>query len=261
MAWTKVKTAVVVASGILLAAGTTTVVVEKVSHPRLSATDLSWADDSRHWALDSRVLEKLPSGVAIFRPTRFPRSGGGVWTGTRFCTENYSVPELIGSAYGSPATRTVFPAGLPPDRFDVMLTRPDSAAWLRAELEKRFGLTVRRETRVVDVLQLTVKNPNPPNLKRHSGNDSNSSWIGGSRKNTIRNQSLGGFFGSIESRVGQPVLDRTGLTGRFDVEFQWPSQPGESEKNAYKRALLEQLGLELIPSREPVELLIVEMAK
>jgi RNA polymerase sigma factor (sigma-70 family) len=54
MAWTKMKTAIVVGAGILLTAGTTTMIVEKISHPKLSATDLSWADDPRYWTTDCR---------------------------------------------------------------------------------------------------------------------------------------------------------------------------------------------------------------
>ena len=57
MAWTKVKTAVVAGTIVLLAAGTT-VVVEKIVHSKLSAAGPSWADDPKYWASDSRVLAK-----------------------------------------------------------------------------------------------------------------------------------------------------------------------------------------------------------
>jgi len=83
-------------------------------------------------------------------------------------------------------------------------------------------------------------------------------WSGGDKEIKIQNQELNGFFGDIESRVGLPVINETGLKGRYDVELQWRPQPGESEKDAYKRALSEQLGLELIPSRQPIKMLIVD---
>ena len=262
MAWTKAKTAVIVTAGILLASGTTTIVVKTAAHPRLSPTDLSWADDPRYWETDSRMLEQVPAGVAMLRPTRFPNTGGAVYTRGRTMEKNYSVSDLVCSAYGMGSTRTLFPPDVPAEHFDLMFTRPgDFGGWLQPELKHRFGLTAHRETHNADVLLLTVKNPNPPNLKRHAPGDNNSSWIGGNQKATLKNYDLRGLFGNIEPTMDQPVLDQTGLHGRYDVELDWHPHPGESDKEAYRRALLEQLGLELVPANQPMEMLVVEKAK
>jgi uncharacterized protein (TIGR03435 family) len=262
MAWTKAKVALVVGAGVLLAAGTTTVVVEKNSQPKLSETDLSWADDPKYWATDSSVLEKLPAGVFIFRPTRFANDGGGVLVGKRMSVKNFSVGELMDNAYGFGYTRTVFPAVMPREHFDVMATAPsDPNELLKRELKQRFGLTAHREKREEDVLLLKVKNPNPPNLKPNVRDDGNSSWIGGDKEIKIKNQELGGFFDNAESVIGKPVLNQTGLNGRYDLHLKWQPNPGEPDKDAFKRALLQQLGLELVPSREQVEMLIVEQVK
>ena len=263
MAWTKAKTAIVTGAVVLLAAGTTTVIVDKIVAvpPRVgnfSATDLSWADNPKYWATDSRVLEKLPAGVFIFRPTRFANSGGGVWVNNRMCVKDESVGDLTDQAYSFSYTHTVFPADMPADHFDVMATVRNSNELLKDQLKKQFGLTAHIETREMDVLLLKVQNPNPPNLKRHNGNDRNSMWSGGDKKITIQNEGLGGFFGDIESRVGIPVVNATGIKGRYDLDLDWHPKPGETEKDAYKRALSEQLGLELVPSRQPIKMLIVE---
>jgi uncharacterized protein (TIGR03435 family) len=105
---------------------------------------------------------------------------------------------------------------------------------------------------------LRVNNLNPPNLKRHAGKNQNSSWNGMAYETTIKNQSLDGFVEAIETTVGKPVLNETGLSGRYDLKLQWRPKPGESEKDAYCRALSEQLGLELVPDRAPIQTLIVE---
>jgi uncharacterized protein (TIGR03435 family) len=263
MAWTKAKTAVVTGAAILVAAGTTTVVVNKIvaSPPgigNLSTTDLSWADNPKYWATDSRVLEKLPAGVFIFRPTRFPNDGGGVWANHRMSIKNQSAGDLADNAYGFSYTRTVLPAGIPPDRFDVMATVPNSNQLLKDELKKRYGLSAHPEMRETNVLLLKVQNPNPPNLKRSTLNGI-SSWIGGNGEITIQNQSLGGFFGDIESRLGVPVIDETGLKGRYDLKLRWQQKLlGKFNKDAYQQALSEQLGLELVPSRQPIKMLIVD---
>jgi uncharacterized protein (TIGR03435 family) len=261
MAWSKAKTAVVTTAIVLLGAGTTTVVVEKIAHPKLTADNLSWADDPKYWTTDSRVLEKIPAGVFIFRPTKFANSGGAVWANGRMSGKNFSVGDLVDNAYGFSYTRTVFPADMPRAHFDVMSTMAGgSSELLKNELKKRFGLTAHPEKRNADVLLLRVQNPNPPNLKRHQQGDSNSSWFGGNGKITIKNNDLGGFFSDVEGRMGAPVINQTGITGRYDLELDWRPKPGETEKDAYRRALLEQLGLELVPANMPMEMLIVEKA-
>ena len=262
MAWTKAKMTIAIGVSVLLAAGTTTMVVEKTSHHKPSTTDLSWADDPKYWETDSRVLDRVPAGVFIFRPTRFANGGGGVWAGNRMSVKNYSVGDLLDNAYGFGYTRTVFVADVPPDRYDVMATVPGgSGELLKSELKKRYGLTAHSEMREADVLLLKVKNPNPPNLKPDGRSDGNSSWIGGNKEIKIENQDLGGFFGNIESTLGKPVLNQTGLNGRYDLQLKWQPNPGESDKDAFVRALREQLGLELVPSRAPVKMLVVEKVK
>jgi uncharacterized protein (TIGR03435 family) len=261
MAWTKAKTAIVVAASVLLATGTTAIVVKKSSPPKLSATNLSWADDPRYWVLDSRVLEKVPLGLAILRPTHF-RDGGGIFLNSRIMEKNYSLGDLVDTAYGFSGTRTLFPSDLPAGHYDLMLTLPGgSHEWLQNELKNRFGITAHPETRNWDVLLLTVQNPNPPHLKRHNPGDRQSTWVGRDRGATLKNYDLSGFISNIESTMEQPVLDRTGLHGSFDLDVDWHPHPGESIKDAFRRALLEQLGLELVPANLPLEMLIVEKTK
>jgi uncharacterized protein (TIGR03435 family) len=262
MAWTKAKTAIVITIGILLATGTSTVVVHQVV--ARSRTDPSWANDARNWALDSRVLDKLPAAF-ILRPTRFPKGGGGVsgnnrgsirvlWTDT-------GVQTLVAEAYSFPYTRIIFPSNLPSNRFDLLLTMPNHPKeMLQDEIKKRFGLIAHQESREVDIFKLRVENPNAPNLKPSNTRDGGGQWSSTSHKITIRNQPLAGFIGSVESTMEQPVLDETGLKGSYDLDLQWKPRPGESEKDAFRRALSEQLGLELVPDSAPVELLIVEKA-
>jgi uncharacterized protein (TIGR03435 family) len=150
---------------------------------------------------------------------------------------------------------------MPKDHFDVMVTKPGSNELLKDELKKRFGLSAHEETRETDVLVLKVQNPNPPNLKRHIGDSSDTSWIGGREKVTLRNMSPGGFLYSIEGQLGGPVIDETGLTGRYDLIMEWRPRLGETENDAFKRALSEQLGLELVPERQSIGMLVVDEAK
>ena len=58
-----------------------------------------------------------------------------------------------------------------------------------------------------------------------------------------------------------PVLDRTGLTSRFDFDLEWSDDPRQPNVVALQQALRDQLGLELVPGRESVEMLLVEKAR
>ena len=264
MAWTKAKTAFIVGVGILLATGTTTVVVHRVI-AKSSASDPSWANDPRNWAIDSKVLDSLPPAF-ILRPTRFANTGGGMTSGNRQLWRNQPVQTLLAQAYTMPAWRTVLPADLPHGRFDLLMTMPDrskESELLQEEIEKRFGLIAHMEMREVDVLRLKVNNTNPPNLK-HPANDKSSLYSDGTyasnHKVTLRNWPIGDYIRLISSVMQQPVLDESGLAGRYDLDLQLPPRWGEVEKDAYRRALSEQLGLELVPDRAPIQMLIVEKA-
>jgi uncharacterized protein (TIGR03435 family) len=67
------------------------------------------------------------------------------------------------------------------------------------------------------------------------------------------------------------TIDKTGLTGRFDVELTWtPEQFSSSAATAAAddfrepsifTALQEQLGLRLVPGKGPVDVLIVDHAE
>src|SRR4029077_1348183 len=121
MAWTKMKTAIVVGAGILLATGTTTVMVEKIK----AQSEPSWADDPKSWKSDSRALSRHPP-VLILRPTRFPNDGGGItWGaagGDKFMLKDTTMENLLSDAYQVSPSRMILPDRLPQGHFDLMLT-------------------------------------------------------------------------------------------------------------------------------------------
>jgi uncharacterized protein (TIGR03435 family) len=65
---------------------------------------------------------------------------------------------------------------------------------------------------------------------------------------------------TITTRLGRPVVDRTGLTGLFDVDlkFRAPTAPADSDEPDLVTAVEEQLGIRLESTRGPVEVTIFD---
>lgn len=63
----------------------------------------------------------------------------------------------------------------------------------------------------------------------------------------------------LSAPLGRAVIDRTGLSGSFDLEVQWsPEQAPDTTGPSIFTALEEQLGLKLEPQRAPVEVLVID---
>jgi uncharacterized protein (TIGR03435 family) len=88
--------------------------------------------------------------------------------------------------------------------------------------------------------------------------------------------SLEGFAGVLSSLVGRPVIDRTGLSGNFDVDLEFtpelvqglagapaaaPPPPARSDLPSVFTAVQEQLGLKLESTRAPVDVLVIDRAE
>jgi len=92
-----------------------------------------------------------------------------------------------------------------------------------------------------------------------------SSWSSGNGSGggemTFNNQTISMLAKNMESRFGKPVVDETGLTEHYDIHLKWQPQAGESDSDAYERALREQLGLTLVPDHQPNDVVVVEHVK
>jgi uncharacterized protein (TIGR03435 family) len=185
-----------------------------------------------------------------------------------------SFAELMSLAYDVDLSQVVPPPDKVTGGFDLLMTTADgSKEQLQKEIQRQFGCVAHRETRQTDVLLLTLKQAGLPGLKpsqRQSrgggfGSSSSASLGGGvdTRSRTIasQNQPVSALVKNLQGYFDKPVIDRTSLTGNFDVSLEVSLRNGDSESDAIKQALPAQLGLELTPSRELMEMLVVEKAK
>ncbi|HEY5042389.1 MAG TPA: sigma-70 family RNA polymerase sigma factor [Verrucomicrobiae bacterium] len=258
MAWTKAKTAIVAGAIVLLAAGTTTVIIQRAVS---SANTVVFEELFRHPFNDPATVKKLENAptILILRPTQYPNGGMGFRAPDGKCIfVNASVRALIRFAYGFPGTaRIIFPANFPSAEYDYLNTLPKGQREvLRKKLKKQFGLVAHSEIRETDVFLLKVKDSEE--LKSHLARNQQSAEPGTFRLSSgIPNNQVTGFetIGPVELTEimrQKPIIDQTGST----AFYQWTDEEMKSPSHN-----LNQLGLELIPTNMPIELLMVEKAK
>jgi uncharacterized protein (TIGR03435 family) len=146
-------------------------------------------------------------------------------------------------------------------------------------LADRFKLVIRRETKEMPLYHLVVGR-NGHKLKEYTGDDPHGG-IRGNRPGEIIGEraSLYGLIANLTGMLGRPVLDRTGLTGRYDFKLEWtpdmlpggkgPDGPGEKVDASAPEfsapslfsALQDQLGLKLEPQKGPVEVFVIVSAE
>jgi len=253
MAWTKAKTAIVAGAIVLLAAGTTTVTVNKIRQRNL---DSQW-DTGR---IDTSILDKAPRIVRII-PSRFPNQGGWARSNYRIIGIGDTAAVVVEAAYGARDTRTILLTKLPQGKYDFISNLPsNSFESLKKEISKQFGVVGRAEVIETNVLFLKEKQSNAPGLKPTTTHDRSSSSGGLSGEYQFVNEPVSIIANLAENSFGIPVIDQTGLKRNFDVDLKWDGQNDPRHENL-KQAIADQLGLELVPGTAPVEMLVVEKAK
>jgi uncharacterized protein (TIGR03435 family) len=251
MAWTKMKTAVVAGAIVLLAAGTTTLTVKEISKHK--GND-SWRVQPN---FDSRILDKSPPQVKIVL-TKFPSFGGAGWSGNPHKIMGLGAPVnyIVEAAWNMDfsAQRIIFSTELPSDRYDFIASLPSgNAEALQQEIKKQFGLVGHTEMVETNVLLLEVKFSNARGLAHSTKQYGGMSSGNGSYK--CDGQRISSLTDFLESQFEIPVIDRTDLKGNFDIELKW------RDSNDLEQKLANQLGLELVPTNMPIEMLVVEKVK
>ncbi len=261
MAWGHMKTAIVIGVGVLLAAGTATITVKEIQKNK----NYSWQVPQA----DFKVLYAAPRQVGIV-PTRFPNAdrsevAESSQDNMKVLGISESALEVICAAYQTRLSRTMALTELPSDKFDFIANLPTgSITALQEEIKTKFGLTARKETREMDCLLLVLKTSNLNGIKVSSSTN---------RKQWGMRLSEGGKFGLVhepiswlsrflEQRLKTPVLDQTGLEESYDLSLTWDETDWHRPNpSGLKQALLDQLGLELVPTNMPIEMLVVEKVK
>ena len=205
-----------------------------------------------------------------------------------FASNNHTLKENIAYAYTvTPGSITGGPAWISSTRYDIAgvtpgETRlPDEQTQLMFQnlLAQRFKLEYHREQKEVAVYNL-VLGTNALKLKESTARPDKGhtlfihSLSPEAYNLPARNASMA-EFASLMQRVvlDRPVVDRTGLSGKFDFNLQWarlgtefgrnrpPASPGTDPSDAPDFfTAVQQLGLKLEPAKSIVETLVIDHA-
>jgi uncharacterized protein (TIGR03435 family) len=142
-------------------------------------------------------------------------------------------------------------------------------------LADRFQLQFHHETREMAAYALVIAKGGPK-LKKDDGDPMpEATGFGGSPGHTMmgwgRNVTIGQYFGELQRlALDLPVVDRTGLSGTFNIQLMFTREdlqsvgmtdlPDGVPPNIFD-ALQQQLGLKLEKVKAPVDVLVIDHAE
>jgi uncharacterized protein (TIGR03435 family) len=204
----------------------------------------------------------------------------------RFVGKNYTLQLLIAAAYDiSPKTISGGSAWIGSDHFDIQAVTPgdvrpsrdEQMTMLRGLLTDRFKLTFHREQKEFSIYELQVAKGGSKLKTSTLPADEPAALVSTVYPQKIvlpaRNATMGEFTSLLQRAVlDRPVVDKTGLAGRFDFDLEWapdetqfggevPVAPSDANQPPFFKAVQEQLGLRLEATRGPVVALVVDRAE
>lgn len=253
MAWSKAKIAAVVSVAALFTAGTAVVAVKAIQHYK---EDAVWRKIT---AASFNQMEAAPPIISI-RPAKLNAGFGIAWIsdGRKQMAFNKSVGKLLQNAYGIREARIIYAGNLPEGTYDYIDTMKDHQQQaLQEAIKKKFGLVGSKVLRDTNVWVVKVANPNPPAFKptEHARSvNLNNAFAG---HFIIQNEVMANVTHSLEAYLKIPLIDETGLEGRYDAELTWDATGPDHNPDELKKAAMEQFGLEFVPEHRTIEMLEV----
>jgi uncharacterized protein (TIGR03435 family) len=208
--------------------------------------------------------------VASVKPSRSSAADSNIDSVQgRLMATNITVKELIRLAYGVRDYQIgPTPGWVDSERFDIVAKMVSGAghslqeekSLVRELLAERFQLATHLEPKQMQVFLLVVAKGGS-RLTAH--NDAAPKIRGGCGRLVGRRVTAEAIATMLSRQLYREVLNRTGLTGEYDVQLNFapdsgPCQADASESPSIQTALQEQLGLKLEASKGPVEVLVID---
>jgi uncharacterized protein (TIGR03435 family) len=226
--------------------------------------------------------------VATIKPTAPDEKGRYITMQgpRRFVAKAYTLELLIAAAYDlTPRAVSGGPGWAETDHYDVLALTPgevipsrdEQMSMLRKLLADRFRLAFHREQKRFSIYQLEVAKGGPKLKESTQPPDEPPALISTVFSQRVllpaRNATMGQFASLLQRAVlDRPVVDKTGLTGRYDFDLEWapdetqfngdlPPAPADAANPPFFVAIRQQLGLRLEPAQGVIEALVVDSAE
>jgi uncharacterized protein (TIGR03435 family) len=223
--------------------------------------------------------------VATIKPATPDRPGKGFMVrGRQFSTVNTTLGDLITFAYGIHAKQIIgAPAWVDTEKFDLAAQpngegQPNDKQWkamIQKLLADRFKLAFHREKKELSVYAIVVGKNGPKLTKSESTGNLPGLFFRGLGNLPAVNATMADFAGVMQSAVlDRPVVDQTGITGRWDFTLLWtpdefqfaglgvkPPPPPANNAAAPPdlfTAFQEQLGLKLESTKAQAEVFVID---
>jgi uncharacterized protein (TIGR03435 family) len=137
---------------------------------------------------------------------------------------------------------------------------------MRKILTERFGLVLHHEQRELPVFALTtmksgaklIANTSDPNGWFDQQNSENS----GRHIENLKNASMADLMLILQFHVDRPIVDQTGLKGRYDFKLQWTKDDAQATAAdappGLFQAIQDQIGLKLERVKAPADVLVID---
>jgi uncharacterized protein (TIGR03435 family) len=219
--------------------------------------------------------------VATIKPSKADQRGGHSFQGNRLRFTNITLNDLIAFAYEVHLKQAIgTPAWAGTDKFDIEVKpegegMPSGKQWkgmLQKLMADRFKLVFHREMKELPVYALSVGNTGP---KLTKGNPNGIPTLDFGALGTLHatDATVSDFTQAMQAVVlDRPVVDQTGLVGRFDFDLNWTPDdsqfaaieakvPSLADAPPLYTAIQEQIGLKLDATKAPAEVLVIDHAE
>lgn len=246
----------------------------------------------------SAAAPTLEFEVATIKPNKSDIAPAALTTDDGIDMRNIPLGILLGVAFGMSADRITAGPDWMNDRFDVSAKMDPEVAdalkklnpldrraarlrMFQALLTDRFKIVYHRDTKELPVFLLVVAKGGPklqegkpadrsPDVAGTTG--TGTLVFGQNGLMTFKAMPLSSLLLVLSQQVGRTVLDKTGLTGRYDFTWNFNQSaapgggrggpagaaPADSEPASIFTVLQEELGLKLDSGKGPVEIIVID---
>ena len=223
--------------------------------------------------------QNQPLCVIVIRPAQPIERKALVNSGSASLYSEITLRSAITSLYDVAWHRIISAVPLPEDqKYDIIFSWPEGnrklgSALLREAFEATFGLSIRREKRMMDVYVLTVPPGGTPALEPGMSRliyDSETGHYAPTDELLGRMKAGEKFFLAVgdtnriavhlDYALGRPVVDETGIDLSGYYWFYFPYDYEKPDREGLIKTVQEKYGLKLALAEREIEVLVVERA-